>query len=280
MEKVIAKKRSIRPAYKKLGLAIFFFLFSFQLHSQHRFYYDKNHLATLTFGPQQENGFRISVSLVALFTAGATDRNGFRLGGGITLSQTIDNWTLSAGLDAYKAKQKFGIGTSFAGLTFDSGKYGATYYVNKYHQGNKQISGIVNIHLDQFRINFEDDVLAYPFVGFKIYDRFRTAALELRYKGFLLGTNVYTTDITGVTDASSNNDKGVFATGKQISSPVYVGYSTNDLILRCGINNSKIGGLLGQNAWHRLFFQTPDFNPGDYNNMFIQTGVDKPYTLY
>lgn len=254
-------------------------LFSLPGYSQHKVYHNTDNLATISFGNKRENGFRISLSLVALFTAGAADRNGFRLGADLTVSHTVNNWTALAGLDAYKAKEKFGLGTSFAGLIFDDGKYGGSYYVNKYFQGGRQISGIVGLRLNDFRLNFEDDILAYPFTGFKIYDRYRSAALELRYKGFIIGTNVYTTEINGVTDASFDNSKGVYLTGKQISSPIYMGYTRNDLILRYGIN-SKAGGFMGQNGWHQALFNTPDFNYGEYKNHFLQIGVDKPYTLY
>ena len=262
-----------------LVLLSFVFLFPLQINPQYKVRYNNDHLTTLTLGPERNNGFRVSISLVALFTAGVADRNGIRLGAGITLSQTIDNWTFSSGLDAYKAKQRFGVGTSFAGVTFDDGKYGSSYYVNKYYQGDKQVSGIVSAHLGDWCINFEDDILAYPFTGFKAYDRFRTAALEVRYRDFMIGTNVYTTDIDGVTDASQDNSRGVYRRGKQISSPIYVGYTTNEMIVRYGLNN-RIGGYLGQNGWHRRLFNTPDFEYGDYNNQFIQVGVDKPYTLY
>ena len=261
-------------------IAILLFLsYSQQSYSQYKFRYDNDYLTTLTFGPEKSNGFRISISLIALFTTGVADRNGFRLGAGITLSQTIDNWTFLTGMDAYKAKQKFGLGTSFAGVEFDNGRYGGSYYVNKYYQGDKQVSGIVSLHLDDFRINFEDDILAYPFIGFKIYDRYRTAALEVRYRGFMIGTNVYTTDINGVTDASLDNSKGAYHTGQQISTPIYVGYATNGMILRYGIN-SRVGGVAGQNGWHRSLFNTPDFKSADYKNQFLQIGVDRPYTLY
>lgn len=266
--------------YRRCTIALFLFLFiPMQLYPQYKFRYDNNYLTTMTFGPEKENGFRISVSLVALFTTGVVDRSGFRLGAGITLSQTIDNWTILTGIDTYQAKQKFGIGTSFAGVVFDDGNYGASYYLNKYYQGDKQISGLLGLHLDDFRIRFEDDILAYPFVGFKIYDRYRSGALELRYKGFIVGTNVYTTDINGITDFSYDNSKGVYATEKQLSSPFYVGYTTNDLIFRMGVND-KMGGLIGQNSWHRGVFDTPDFNYGNYSNLFLQLGIDKPYTLY
>jgi len=258
----------------------FLFLYIHPAYTQYEIRYDKNRLATLTLDPGKHNGFRISVALVALFTAGSVPQNGFRLGAGITFSQTIGNWMFSSGFDVYKAKQKFGLGTSFAGIQYDDGDYGIAYYLNKYYQGDQQVSGIVRLHLNDFRILFEDDVLAYPFTKFKVYDRYRSAAMEIRYKRFLLGTNVYTTDMNGVTDALPENSKGVYATGKQLSSPVYLGYADKDLILRCGINSSKIGGIIGQNGWHRLLFNSPDFKPGDYSNPFFQVGVDKPYTLY
>lgn len=248
-------------------------------YGQYKFRYDNDYLTTLSYGVERQNGFRISVSLVAMFTAGAADRNGFRLGTGFEISQTLDNWTISTGLDFYKAQQKFGIGTSFAGVTFNSRNYGASYYINKYYQGDKQVSGLVTVLLDDFKINFEDDILALPFTGFKIYDRYRTAALEVRYKGFMIGTNVYTTDINGVTDYTENNSKGVYRSGKQISSPVYVGYSTHNLLVRYGVN-SRLGGVLGQNGWHQHLFDTPDFEQGNYKNHFLQIGVDKPYTMY
>lgn len=261
-------------------IILFLFLsYSEKSYSQYKIRYDNDNLTDLTFGPERNNGFRVSVSLVALFTTGAADRNGFRLGAGITLSQTIDNWTFLTGLDAYKANQKFGLGTSFAGVRFDDGRCGGSYYVNKYYQGDKQVSGLISLHLKDFRINFEDDILAYPFTGFKVYDRYRTAALDMRFKGFMMGTNVYTTDINGVIDASLNNSKGVYYGGKQISSPVYLGYETNGMIVRYGMN-SRVGGSIGQNGWHRKLFSTPDFNEGDYKNQFLQIGVDKPYTLY
>jgi hypothetical protein len=262
------------------SVILFLFVFYNQpAYTQYDIRFDKNQLTTLTYGPEKQNGFRVSFALVALFTAGSIPQNGFRLGAGITLSQTVGNWVFSSGLDVYKIKQKFGIGTSFAGIQYDDCNYGIEYYLNKYYQGDKQVSGIVKLHLNDFRILFEDDILAYPFMKFKVYDRYRSAAMEIRYKKFLLGTNVYTADINGMTDVSPDNSKGVYVTGKQLSSPVYLGYTTNDMILRYGIN-SKAGGKIGQNIWHRLFFNSPDFKSGDYNNHFFQIGVDKPYTLY
>lgn len=228
---------------------------------------------------KRNNDFEITASIVAVFTTGAADRNGFRIGGGLSLSKTFGNWTFSTGLDAYKATKSFNIGTTYAGVLYDTRNFGASYYLNKYHQGDKQISGIIGTRFKDLSLRFEDDILSLPFTRFIIYDRYRTAALEIRYKHFLLGMNVYTTEANGLTDISKYNRKGTYMNGQQISSPIYIGYSDKNLLVRYGFNNST-GGVIGQNSWHRTLFDTGDFRSGNYSNHFLQIGTDKPYTLY
>lgn len=214
-----------------------------------------------------------------MFTTGASDRNGFRLGAGTGISYTSGDWTIDIGADTYKTKEHFGIGTTYAGFCFFDGNYGSSYYVNHYYQGDKQTSAIIAVRAKDFRIRFEDDILALPFTKFIIQDRFRTAALELRYKGFIIGTNVYTSDPNGLTVASLQNRNGVHYNTRQISSPIYVGYTSRNIIGRIGYNN-QTGGFIGQNMWHRNLFSTADFKYGRYSNPFIQIGINKPYTLY
>lgn len=247
--------------------------------AQYGIHYDSDHLPSLRFGPEKIEEFNITLSVVAMYTTGVEDRNGFRLGIGLHLSQTINKWTLLAGLDMYKEKQTFAPGISYAGLKYEKNDYGAAYYLTRYYQGESQTSGMINLFLNEVQIRFEDDLLAYPFVGFKIYDRYRSAAMEIRYKGFMIGSNIYTSDVNGLIDISEKNKKGIFKTGKQISSPWYLGYSKYDLLVRIG-KNTPIGGYISQNFWHQKAFQTPDFNYGSYNNPFLQIGTDKPYTLY
>lgn len=229
--------------------------------------------------PDRHSGFEVSLSAVLMFTAGAKDRNGLRWGGGVNVSKNIGDFKLSAGFDIYKARQNLGIGTSYAGVIYNDGKYGGSYYLNKYYQGDKQVSAILGVCLDDFEIRFEDDILSLPFTGFKVYDRYRSAALEVRYRHFMIGTNVYTNEVNGLTDVSLNNPNGIYASGKQISSPIYVGYSNKNVLVRYGLN-SKLGGYVGQSWWHQNLFDTPDFNYGNFRNHFFQIGVDKPYTLY
>lgn len=242
---------------------------------------DKENLTAIRFtDPNKKNGFMASISLVALFTSGTHHRDGFRLGLGANLAYQIDNWFVFSGLDIYKEKTtSFGPGITYLGSAFFNGKIGGSYLVNRYLQGDKQTSSLSTFRIKDFELKFENDFLAIPFTGFKRYDRFRTAAIEVRYKTILFGVNVYTSDMDGVTDFSYLNKMGVYRQGKQISSPLYVGYTDKGLLVRCGINN-RLGGFLGQNKWHRKQFDTPDFKEGTYNTFFIQTGTQQPYTLY
>lgn len=260
-------------------LAILFAIGQLPLSAQYKFSHNWDHPVDFAFRSSEPNGFVASISLVALFTTGVADRSGIRIGVGGSLAYTYDNWTAKTGVDFFKAKQKFGLGASYAGVTFFDGEYGGSYFLSHYYQGDTQTSGIVSLTIKDFSLRFEDDILAYPFVGFKVYDRYRTAALELRYKGLMVGTNVYTTDITGQTTFDTDNEKGCYQSGKQISSPIYIGYADRDMLIRLGLNSS-LGGKIGQNLWHKFLFDTPNFKEGDYNNKFLQIGVDKPYTLY
>ncbi len=264
---------------KTSSIVLFILFVSIVPNVQCQIVHNNDYTSLYILNADKNNGFEVKASIVALFTAGAADRNGFRLGASLTLSQTIGDWTLSTGVDAYKAKERFGLGTTFAGVSYDDGVYGGSYLVNKYYQGGKQVSGMVGLRIDDFRLRFEDDVLALPFTRFTIYDRYRTAALEVQYKHFMVGTNVYTTEINGLTDALPYNKKGTYLGGKQISSPIYLGYTNKDLIVRYGFNN-QTGGYLGQNWWHRKFFDTGDFKSGGSRNQFLQIGTYQPYTLY
>jgi len=259
----------------------FFFIFCNTLKGQKmtEVTHNNDYTSLYLLNPDRNKGFEISLSAVLMFTCGAADRKGLRWGGEVTLSKHIGDFTLSTGIDAYKANEKFGLGTSFAGVNYHDGKYGFSYYATHYYQGDAQTSGIIGLTLKDFQIRFEDDILGLPFTGFVIHDRYRTAALEIRYRHWMIGTNVYTNEVNGLTDVSDKNKSGIFHTGKQISSPVYVGYVNKNLITRIGLNG-RIGGIAGQNWWHEAFFGTPNFNNGSFNNLFIQAGVDKPYTLY
>lgn len=230
--------------------------------------------------PRGNDGFVINASVVALFTSGVADRSGFRIGMGFSVGYQVGDWTFTTGLDTYKALDSFRLGTTYASTQYlDRYGYGGSYYLTHYYQGDVQTTGSLAAYFDELQIRFENDIFASPFTGFKVYDRYRTAALEFQYRNVLLGTNIYTTDTNGMTDVSLENPRGVYKTGKHISSPIYAGYTVRGLVARLGWNN-KIGGNSVQNLAHRKMFNTSDFQTDSYNSPFVQLGANKPYTLY
>lgn len=105
-------------------------------------------------------------------------------------------------------------------------------------------------------------------------------------RSLVVGVNVFTTehDKQKSEDYKGPNKKAQYLNGRQISSPMYVGFRSGNSIVRYGYTKGgeSDGGYYGQNWWHRHFpfMQTADFNPGDYDDGFVQIGVYKPYTFY
>lgn len=254
-------------------------LFVGQAFAQQMFHND-DYTALYLMDAQRNRGFEVRASLTAVFTTGVADRSGFRLGAGLSLSKYVDDWKFTVGADTYKAKEAFGLGLTYAGVNYNVPNFGASYYLTKYYQEQKQVSGLVSARVKDFEVSFEDDILSLPFTRFIIYDRYRSAALEFRYKHFLVGTNVFTTEANGLTDASLHNRKGYYKEGYKISSPIYVGYTNKNMVVRYGYNSCTVGGYVAQDFWHRMFFDTGEFKNGTYNNQFFQIGTYKPYTLY
>ncbi len=240
------------------------------------------------------SGWNVSISPVAMFTSFmGTDnpsvKNGknFRLGAGVSVSKKLGDFTFSGGLDLYGSfgvdSEKFGVGTAFGGVGYDDGEYGVSLLLNKYYQGEKQVSGILGIHVGDLQFNFEDDVFGH-IIG-KGGDKFRTAAIEIQYKDLVVGVNVYTQahdkDEHGKAVENPPYKNGRYPVAKQLYSPMYIGFRSGGSVVRYGYNNSD-GGYYGQNWWHRHFpgMRTADFNPGNYDEGFVQIGVYKPYTFY
>ena len=225
--------------------------------------------------------FGISISPVAMMTG--FKGSDIRFGVGVTASYRIGDWTLSAGTDFLRAAGRTGFGTYYGGFSYDDGKNGFSFYATKYMYGAKQASGIFSGHIGDFSASFEDDIFGVLSGGGK-HDRYRTAALELGYKNFSVGTQLITNDPKGEgsdTDPTyTKNKKGQWDSGYQLLSALYVGYSNKNSVIRMGIN-SKLGGYLGQNWWHRHVFSTPDYKyVWDNNSPFYQMGTRQFYTLY
>lgn len=252
------------------------------LHCQSKFHFpDKHQFSSIYLSPERGSGFSAKISLVALFTCGSNIAPSVKLGIGGELGYHANDWSFVTGIEmAHKEKKILSPNILYSGVEYDDrNHYAFAYYLNHYFGEYKQTSALISAKIKDWKIKFEDDILAFPFTGFVVYDRFRTAAIEVSYKHILIGANIFTSDINGLLDISRQNKRGKYLTGHQLDSPLYVGYVYNDLIARMGWNH-KTGGEIIQNLSHRKLFNTPDFEPGTYNSLFLQTGINKPYTLY
>jgi RHS repeat-associated protein len=135
-------------------------------------------------------------------------------GGGITLSPSFifGSHRFSVGLNAATTIQvgEFGLtygygfnyGTDLGpsgrrvtqnlgvAATYNSRDFGFSFGVNNYYSGEtSQQTGVTRIRFSEVNIGFEND---YPFGD--LGDRYRTGALEISYRDFAIGLNVYTGD--------------------------------------------------------------------------------------
>ena len=228
------------------------------------------------------NQLEVCVSLIAQFTSGINTQQKVKLGIGSSVSYSHRNLKTTTGIDlANNSKKKIGLDIFYLGIGFDDKRKDdhSIFYLNYYFGEYAQWSGMISLQYKDFQIRFEDDLFGLFATRFKLYDRYRSAALEFRYRYFILGANVFTSDVNGLVDAAKNNKLGTYYDGEQYDSPIYIGGKYKDLFTRAGWNN-KIVGEVFQNFTHQKLFNTPNFKTQDYNSLFLQGGAYKPYSLY
>lgn len=223
-------------------------------------------------------GFGVSISPVALLTAGIGNialGDGFRIGTAISVSQKIGDWTLMANSSLFAGGTGKNIKSTLSGgFAYDDGKQGFSYMYNRYNYskeaGGKQSTGTIGLRYKDFSIKHENDLFA------RSGDKQRTAALEMEYKGYSAGFNIYTTnpsvDANGdkISSPTSKNKSGVYDGGYQLASPFYIGVHQGNSVTKIGMNIPQAGWF--QNAMHRYLTKNPDFHYGTYKNNFIQKG--------
>lgn len=223
--------------------------------------------------------YGISISPVAMLTARVDPnaRRGFIFGAGVTHSYKIGDWTLSTGGDSR--------GRAFGGFSYDDGKNGFSYYHTAYMQGDRQRTGTIGARKGDVSLQWENDVFA------RSGDKFRSNAIEVGYKGYSIGTNVYTT--YSVDDYKTeygkkingsdlwNNKFGTHEYGWTLSSPLYIGIKNkNGGVTRIGYNRPEVGDFV-QNGFHHIpGINSPNFKKGNFSSSFIQQGINTPHSLY
>ncbi len=228
----------------------------------------------------------ISISPVALFTAGAGTsplQSGFKYGAGLSVSQKVGDWTITGGLSTDGKS----VSNIFGGASYDDGTQGFSYYYSYYNNKPKQPTGIGSYRHKKFSVRWENDLFA------KSGDKFRSNATEVGMGGYILGTNVFTTEDQAEEAGSSPSkfvgkqlvriikgmaQSNVHPDGKTESSPLYIGKKSGNSITRIGFNNPIFGDLF-QNGMHWIV-NSPYFHRGEFSSPYIQKGTYKPYSMY
>jgi RHS repeat-associated protein len=200
-----------------------------------------------------------SINPMAMFMAGTMgNANGFSLGLGISASYDIGDWTLSAGI---------GPGYKYAGFGYDDGDFGFSWHTTKYSggiDGSSQVqrTATLGFRYKDWSISHENDVSLMKGDG---GDRFRSAALEIGYKDYVLGVNVYTNDPKpdGVVEGTNKYKNGI-----QYSSPLYIGKKVGYGMVKVGMEHPAIGNVF-QNGFHTLI-----------GSPHLTNSTVKPYTPY
>jgi hypothetical protein len=210
--------------------------------------------------------------------------NDLNLGFDIEIGREIEDWDLSAGLGAVSNIIAVGGFASYKG-------YGAGYYASFYGndvgpdgRANKQIVGGFKVFGKDFSLRLEND-----FFGDN-YDRWRTTALEISIRNFVMGTFVYTnmpdrenanyTYNENYNSSIFRGNRKAYSDGEVYYSIFYIGYRYGNRIIRIGVNHPIIQDIT-QNGWHTIankpFFYTPY---GQYFSLYVYIGYYNPFSLF
>jgi RHS repeat-associated protein len=213
------------------------------------------------------------------------NNGGFGISYGLTAQAGGFSVTAGAGASS-------GADIAFYGAGYDNGSFGFSLYRTKYWSGStSQTLGGLGLHLGDVNLNYQND---WPWGDGG--DRYRTAALQATYKGFSIGTNLFTGDpgLDGNTrerEGYTLNNKGekiggVYTKNKYGDNPdthregiLYAGYGN----YRFGINSEKVRHviqnkiahdfLMGSKSGHFRILNTPTTG-------YFHYGPTNPFSLW
>jgi hypothetical protein len=214
--------------------------------------------------------------------------NGLLLGVDFGLNKQIKNWNFSTSFGA--GINYFAVGGLVSYMSYGCGFY-TTFYGNAVGPdgfSNKQYVFGLQFFRKNISLRIEND--------FIYYDRWRTSALEVNFRNFILGTFVYT-NMPGMNLPNFiynenyeydynyggfvwGSNKKAFSDGVVYRSVFYVGYKYLNRIIRIGINHPVIQDVT-QNGLHNIFnfpfFYTPY---GSYFSLYFYIGYYNPFSLF
>jgi len=201
---------------------------------------------------------------------------------GMNLGGTYHNGdvSLSAGFGVTGNSYSYGGGISYQDVGISH--YRTTFGNATGPDGkpNNQTVGGWGLNIGDFSLRIENDLF-----GDK-RDRWRTSAVEIGYKNFAIGTNVYTNEPDGTTDDGYSSfwkrAKEAYSGSTAFSSPLYVGFKHGGRVTRIGLNQPWVQDAT-QNGVHLFLskssplFHTPY---GEYSSAYRYSGYYNPYSLY
>lgn len=190
-----------------------------------------------------------------------------------------------------------GIGNQYYGgnFSFSYKKWGAGYGLTHYYEQNigavnyagEQNVGTISALLGGVSLRISNDLFGDH------HDRWRSSAVEIGYKNFVLGT--YVTNNNGKKESEDYqklNEKKEsieidikgnkqWTKGESFSAPFWIGYKSGNQIYRFGFSHPFIQDKT-QNMIHKTLAPTPLFK--GYSSfaygIYVYSGYDSPYSLW
>ena len=196
------------------------------------------------------------------------------------VERKIEGWNFSAGFGM--GDNLFAVGgyASYGGIGL--GYYTAFFGNEAGPDGmpNDQVVGGIQLFGRNFSVRFENDF----FLKGDKFDRWRTVAVEIEVRKFLVGTSIYSNWPSRDTEPYSSTvwkaNRRSYMEGEIYSSVFYVGYRHNRSVIRVGVNHPIVQDII-QNGWHTMvdkpYFHTPY---GQYFSVYLYLGYYNPFSLF
>ncbi|MDO8897531.1 MAG: polymorphic toxin type 23 domain-containing protein [Bacteroidales bacterium] len=178
------------------------------------------------------------------------------------------------------------------GIGYDDGNFSLTYYQTYYGGMHKQRVGGVRVSSAEFSFRLENDFLAW-----QGEDRWRSNAVEISHKNFVIGTNLYNNDpepggmgthnTPNLLGKLNKHDNEAWVDGQTYFSPLWLGIKQGNSIHRLGYSHPMVQDR-SQNWVHRNGFFYLPFGRTHYFNKYAHfqyglrgySGFNNPYSLW
>jgi len=214
------------------------------------------------------------------YSLGYNFMSGIGLSGGVNYNDGSWDITMGGGIGGFNNSDfnySYGLDVKYNGY---GGGYYQTNYTGVSQETGKcytQTVGGINIFIDNFSVKIEND-----FFAFKGQDRYRSNAIEIGYKEFVIGTHLFNNDPKG--EKQGVNEHGTNYLGKEnlhgysawikgmvYNSPLYVGYKYNGTISRIGYSHpifqDRTQNFIHKNfkpGWQNFYNNYTEFEYGFY----------------